>query len=231
MTSTAPIAMPTAQQGFALPRPHAGIAGSRQVGPTQGPKSQSAAQGHGVDLRPNRLLRGDNMLQAQRSADGAQGDGLSDEEKAELKAMKERDAEVKRHEQAHARVGGRHAGAPQYQYETGPDDRRYAVSGSVSIDVSPVAGKPKETIRKMDIVKRAALAPEDPSAQDRAVAVRAQQEKLQAQRELAEQKRDEVGAVAAGEPQTPGAAGTDYAPSTAGATRSPATAGLVDALA
>jgi len=228
MTTTAPISTPVAPQVAAPPRVAAASAGRQPVGPTIGAKSHSAAQGHGVDLRPNQLLQSETMLQAQRSDDDPDGDGLNAEEEAVVRDMKERDAEVRQHEQAHARVGGRYAGAPQYQHETGPDGRRYAVSGSVAIDVSPVAGDPEETIRKMDIVKRAALAPADPSAQDRAVAARAQQEKLTAQRELQQQKNDtpEPGPGRSSTPASDGGAGIA---ATAGIPET-ISAGLLDAV-
>ena len=86
--------------------------------------------------------------------------------------MRERDAEVRRHEQAHQAVGGPHAGAPRYEYERGPDGRLYAVGGSVSIDLTPEAD-PRATLAKMERAVRAALAPEEPSGQDHRVAAEA----------------------------------------------------------
>ena len=50
--------------------------------------------------------------------------------------FKQRDSEVRAHEQAHASLGGQYATQPEYEYERGPDGRRYAVSGEVSIDIS-----------------------------------------------------------------------------------------------
>ncbi len=102
----------------------------------------------------------------------------------EIAELKRRDAEVRAHEQAHAAVGGQYAGTPQYEYTTGPDGRRYAVGGEVSIDVSEAA-TPAETIRKMQQVRAAALAPAEPSAQDRRVANEATQKAMQARMELA----------------------------------------------
>ena len=74
-----------------------------------------------------------------------------DPDLAELKA---RDREVRAHEQAHATVGGRYAGAPIYSYERGPDGVMYAVGGKVNIDAAPVANDPQATIEKMQIVER-----------------------------------------------------------------------------
>jgi hypothetical protein len=59
-----------------------------------------------------------------------------------------------------------------YTYQTGPDGRIYAVSGEVSISAS-YSGSPEEIIRQAETVRRAALAPADPSPQDRQVAAQA----------------------------------------------------------
>lgn len=92
------------------------------------------------------------------------------EEQQKISELAARDREVRAHEAAHASVGGIYAGAPSYNFARGPDGKNYAVSGEVSIDVSPVAGNPQATIDKAQIVRRAALAPAQPSLQDRAVA-------------------------------------------------------------
>jgi hypothetical protein len=112
-----------------------------------------------------------------------------EQEKAEQKKiqdLKKRDAEVRTHEQAHAAVGGQYAGAPSYEYENGPDGKRYAVGGEVSIDVS-TEKDPEDTISKMQIVRAAALAPAEPSAQDLKVAALATQQEQSARAEVAQQ--------------------------------------------
>jgi hypothetical protein len=111
--------------------------------------------------------------------------GLSDEEKAQVDALKKRDREVRAHERAHAAAGGQYTGAPTFSYESGPDGRQYAVGGEVAIDASPIAGDPQATITKMQIVRSAALAPAKPSGQDRAVAAQADAQRARAQAELA----------------------------------------------
>ncbi|MHA2279299.1 MAG: putative metalloprotease CJM1_0395 family protein [Promethearchaeota archaeon] len=84
------------------------------------------------------------------------------------------DQEVKRHERAHKRAAGPFAeGGPTYEYEQGPDGRRYAVGGEVLVDITPVPGDPVATIAKMQRVQRAALAPRHPSEEDVAVAATA----------------------------------------------------------
>ncbi|UTW06354.1 putative metalloprotease CJM1_0395 family protein [Pseudomonas benzenivorans] len=102
-----------------------------------------------------------------------------------------RDREVRAHEQAHAAAGGPYAGAPSYSYARGPDGRRYAVAGEVAIDLGPVPNDPQATLHKMEVVLGAALAPAEPSAQDRRVAAEAQAQMVQARVELAELQRDE----------------------------------------
>tara|TARA_B100000700_G_scaffold330252_1_gene455543 strand:+ start:1118 stop:1813 length:696 start_codon:yes stop_codon:yes gene_type:complete len=109
------------------------------------------------------------------------------EDAKELQRLKQRDREVRLHEQAHAAVGGRYASAPSYEYERGSDGKSYAVGGEVQIDVSEVEGDPQATIEKMTIVKRAALAPAEPSGADRAIASEANQKASAARAELAQQ--------------------------------------------
>ncbi len=118
-------------------------------------------------------------------------DGLTEEERRVVAELQRVDAEVRRHEQAHAAVGGPYAGAPAYQTVRGPDGRLYAVGGEVQIDVSDIPGNPEATIRKLQIVRRAALAPATPSAADRRVASIAQQGIAEARQELREQRVEE----------------------------------------
>jgi hypothetical protein len=106
------------------------------------------------------------------------------EQERVISELKARDQEVRAHEAAHAAVGGSIAGSPSYSYEQGPDGKKYAVSGEVSVDVAPVSGDPRATITKMQKVYSAALAPASPSAQDRSVASAATQQILTAQSEL-----------------------------------------------
>lgn len=120
---------------------------------------------------------------------GADGKPLSEDEQKAVQELAKRDREVKAHEAAHQASSGGHAkGGANYDYQTGPDGRQYAVGGHVDIDASPVKGNPEATLQKAQTVQRAALAPADPSGQDRSVAAAAAQMAMQAQREIAEQK-------------------------------------------
>ena len=121
---------------------------------------------------------------------------LSAQERAQVQRLQQRDRQVRAHERAHVAAGGRYVrGGARYQYQTGPDGRRYAVGGEVSIDASKEA-TPEATIRKARAVKRAALAPAQPSAQDRAVAARAAQMEREARAELQRQRQEEAQAAA-----------------------------------
>ena len=114
---------------------------------------------------------------------------LSPVEEVEVSRMAARDAEVRRHELAHASAGGAHIGIAEYKYERGPDGKLYAVGGRVSIDVAP-AGSPAATIRKMEAVIRAAMAPANPSMADRAAAVLAWQIRQMAVTEEKAEEKD-----------------------------------------
>jgi hypothetical protein len=118
----------------------------------------------------------------------ADGKPLNEEEAKQVRELEKRDREVKAHEAAHkAGAGGYAKGGAGYDYQTGPDGKRYAVGGHVDIDAGPIQGNPRATLRKAMTVQRAALAPADPSGADRAVAAAAAQMALQAQKELAQQ--------------------------------------------
>jgi len=131
------------------------------------------------------------LAQKSQNSTGARLSGQNDltsQELKEVKYLKSRDQQVHDHERAHMMAGGDlvRKGAT-YQYQTGPDGKRYAVGGEVSIDTSPVQDDPEATITKMQQVRRAALAPADPSAQDRAVATSASETEAQARQEISQQ--------------------------------------------
>lgn len=110
-------------------------------------------------------------------------------DRQQIQQLAQRDREVRAHEQAHMAAGGAHAGAARYSYEKGPDGVSYAVSGEVPIDTGP-ASTPQASLEKAQALQRAALAPADPSSQDRRVAARAMQLELQALQQIAEERQD-----------------------------------------
>ncbi|TDO84591.1 SprA family protein [Halanaerobium saccharolyticum] len=108
---------------------------------------------------------------------------FSKAEQREIEKLKRRDREVRAHEMAHQSAGGQYAGSASYSYTTGPDNRRYAVGGSVDIETSP-SKTPEETVKKADQIKRAATAPAQPSGADLQIAAKAARMKMEAQAEL-----------------------------------------------
>ena len=121
----------------------------------------------------------------------AAAQALSAEQQAQVRKLQASDTAVRQHEQAHlAAAKGLAQGGANFQLQKGPDGKQYAVGGEVSIDTSP-GNTPEETLLKARIIQAAALAPVDPSGQDRAVAAAAQAMELQAQTEISLQSATE----------------------------------------
>lgn len=124
-----------------------------------------------------------------RSQDGAPqtsddpSNRLTEDQQRQVQELKRIDASVRQHESAHQAAGGPHAGGASFTFTRGPDGKNYATAGEVQVDVS-AERDPESTIRKMETVKAAALAPSDPSPQDLRVAQQADAAKMQAQQEL-----------------------------------------------
>ena len=130
--------------------------------------------------------------QTQQAQDQNNPNQLSPDEKEKVAKLKERDQEVRRHEQAHMSAGGGLTnGGPKYEFETGPDGRQYAVEGSIDIDTTKAQGDPDATIEKAKKIQASALAPADPSGADRSVASKARRMEQEARRELLESKQNE----------------------------------------
>lgn len=124
--------------------------------------------------------------QAKMAADGKP---LSEGDKKAVEELAKVDKQVHAHEQAHmASAGGVARGGANYEYKKGPDGKNYAVGGHVNIDASPVEGNPQATLRKAQTVQAAALAPADPSGDDRSVAAAAAQMAIQARKEINEKR-------------------------------------------
>ncbi|MEL6217426.1 MAG: putative metalloprotease CJM1_0395 family protein [Pseudomonadota bacterium] len=135
--------------------------------------------------RPTDGTSPERQARAPEGTDPTRGESQTEEElrpgadpdpadRAEVDRLEERDRRVRAHEAAHVQAGAPYAGTPRYDYVVGPDGRRYAVGGRVQIDMSTDPSDPEATIRKMQTVKRAALAPVDPSPADRQVAALAE---------------------------------------------------------
>ena len=143
----------------------------------------------GTDARETEAQKASR--QPESESHGAQQESdLSADEKKQLEQLQARDREVRAHEAAHKAAAGSLArGGASFEFENGPDGRRYAVGGEVSIDTAKVSGDPQATLRKAQTIRAAANAPAQPSAQDRAVAAQATQMEAEARQELAEEQR------------------------------------------
>lgn len=169
----------------------------RDVGAVEGKAQEKTNESDDADAKRRERV---NAEEAATETKESAGRTTSDQqeareqelEKEQIEALKARDLEVRAHEQAHKAVGGQYAGAISMSYESGPDGRRYAVSGEVPIDVAPIPNDPQATISKMNTVKAAANAPAEPSGQDRAVAAQAARLLSEAQAELAKQSQEEL---------------------------------------
>lgn len=119
------------------------------------------------------------------------GEELTEEEQRKIEELKKIDQKVRIHEQAHVSAAGGYArGGANYSYVTGPDSKKYANAGYVNLDTSPES-TPEATIRKAAIIRKAALAPADPSPSDRQIATEATRMQQEAQKELVENKNSE----------------------------------------
>lgn len=119
----------------------------------------------------------------------ANGEPISDEDLRVVEQLKQRDVEVRAHEQAHVAAGGGHVtSGPSYSYQTGPDGKRYAIGGEVGIDTSMKSGDPEGNLAKAHAIIRAAMAPAEPSGQDFRVAASARAMQARAQQEIRERQ-------------------------------------------
>lgn len=109
-----------------------------------------------------------------------------------VQQLRARDREVRAHEAAHLAAGRPYVrSGPSYTYQQGPDGRAYAIGGEVRLDTSPVQNDPQATLEKAEQIRRAALAPAQPSPQDVRVAGIAAQMAARARIDIALERRDE----------------------------------------
>lgn len=140
------------------------------------------------------------------AASGQEKGQLSEADRQRLQSLQRSDRQVRAHEMAHVAAGGSlvRSGA-SFSYAIGPDGQRYAVGGEVGIDTSP-GRSPAETLDKAARIRAAALAPADPSPQDRQVAAMATRMAMQASMELALRRDGTAGTAAAADSRPAGAA-------------------------
>jgi hypothetical protein len=154
--------------------------------PSRAGGQYGAAKTSVTDLAPEASQAKPAAIATQGRPNNAQNQPLNDAEMAVVSELKSIDSEVRLHEQAHlAQAGGLAMSGANFTYKTGPDNRRYAVGGEVQINAGP-GRTPEETLRKAQIIRAAALAPAQPSPQDRAVAASAGQMEQEARAEIAQ---------------------------------------------
>lgn len=143
---------------------------------TQPEQAQQTPQTYGRDGRLTaprvRNLAGPSRRATEYSIDENNPQLQVQQERA-LKQLTSLDKKVREHEQLHKNLLGEHAaGDIQYRLTVGPDGLDYATGGSVPVNLAP-AETPEETVKKAQIIQRAALAPDEPSDADFEVATKA----------------------------------------------------------
>ncbi|HEY5607172.1 MAG TPA: putative metalloprotease CJM1_0395 family protein [Alphaproteobacteria bacterium] len=136
--------------------------------------SESARQREAVWRRERGAARDlqldiDQVIHEERSR-RTRNSELTRRERALLDHLRSRHREVQEHEMEHYETGRPHTGAPEYWCVTGPDEKMYAVGGITPFDVTPIRGDIPATLRKYRTLKRAALAPHQPSDVDEMLA-------------------------------------------------------------
>lgn len=133
-------------------------------------------------IRPNRVQSSTHNTDSE----------FSTQQNQEIKELKARDKEVRAHEAAHIAAGhGLVRGGASYSFQRGPDGIQYAIGGEVNIDITAVNGDPEATLQKASQIQAAALAPAQPSAQDRSVAAKAAKMAVEARAEINTQQKTE----------------------------------------
>lgn len=126
-------------------------------------------------------------------ADKLSNKRLVNESDESLSKLKTRDRQVRAHEAAHRQAGGRFIrGRAGFKTEKGSDGKEYAVAGDVKIDSSGIPGDSKATLAKAQLIERAALAPADPSTQDRVVAAKAARMAAIARADISKQRAENM---------------------------------------
>ncbi len=105
----------------------------------------------------------------------------------EVQRLRMREQQVKAHEMAHKAVAGDLAGPVKYEYTRGPDGRLYITGGEVPLRIKE-GRTPEETAQIARRIRRAALAPADPSPQDIRVAVKAAIMEMKATMEMVKER-------------------------------------------
>ena len=151
-----------------------------------------------ADEKPERK-DGASKVSGDRGPGGALEDKGAPEKNAVVRELRNTEREVIAHEAAHQAAAGRFGGPVSYTRTTGPDGKSYITGGEVPIHF--VTGStPEETLRNMEQIQKAALAPGDPSAQDIRVAAQAAARAAQARHDIAQSREKDDAERAAAVP-------------------------------
>lgn len=115
---------------------------------------------------------------------------LSGEEQRIVTQLQAADTNVRAHEAAHMAAGGGLTSPASYTYERGLDNKMYAVAGEVGISTGE-GNTPQESLNKAQAIRRAALAPADPSPQDLKVAAQAASMEMSARAQIMQEKMEQ----------------------------------------
>ncbi|MEA3512530.1 MAG: putative metalloprotease CJM1_0395 family protein [Campylobacterota bacterium] len=106
-----------------------------------------------------------------------QGKNLDEKDFARvLDKFKQKDSEVRSHEQVHASIGATTTPI-SYNYQKGPDGKMYAVGGSVRMETS-IPTDPKEASFKLDKIADAATGSAEVSGADTTIAMQSNLNKV-----------------------------------------------------
>lgn len=107
-------------------------------------------------------LSGNQVLVAKRE----DPDSPDSDKQRVIEDLKKRDRDVREHESAHASDPRLvKIGSAQYDYTIGPDGKAYATGGRVTLSTG-TSRTPEEAIDKAEALKRASMAPGEPSSKD-----------------------------------------------------------------
>lgn len=169
------------------------ILNSPQTAQTSNPLATSLSQRVIDNSRSSAPSSVENTEEANKAKQRLAEQAQNQADQRMVNLLRARDREVRSHEAAHASAGGNLVvSGPSYTYQKGPDGRSYAIGGEVQLDVSAVANNPEATLKKSEQIRRAALAPADPSAQDLRVAANANQLASRARVDIAVLRREEA---------------------------------------
>ena len=143
---------------------------------------EQTANGEGGDT--------DNPENKEGQVTPANPQGLTDDERQQVQKLKRIDREVRSHYRAHQNAAPDLTGPASFTTVRRPDGMLYAVGGEVFIDTGEAA-TPQATIQKLKKVIMAALAPLDPSSQNRKVAAQARGEIAESRNKIQEEKAEE----------------------------------------